>query len=52
MAPIAANKTVFKTSSEYKYGTTLKKVPPAVPIKVGLLDCISIFADGGNLAYS
>ena len=37
MAPIAANKTVFKTSSECKFGKTLKNVPPAVPINVGLL---------------
>ena len=49
IAPIVANKTVFKTSSECKFGTTLKNVPPAVPIKVVLLDCISIIVDGGNL---
>lgn len=49
IAPIVANKTVFKTSSECKFGTILKKVPPAVPINVGLLTCISIFADSGNL---
>ena len=52
IAPIVANKTVFKTSSECKFGTTLKNVPPAVLINVGLLDCISFFADGSNLAYS
>lgn len=52
IAPIVANKTVFKTSSECKFGTILKNVPPAVPINAGLLDCISIFADSGNLANS
>ena len=51
-APIVANKTVLKTSSECKFGTTLKNVPPAVPIKVGLLDGISIIVDGGNLTNS
>jgi hypothetical protein len=33
-APIEANTTVLKTSSECKFGNTLKKVPPAVPIRV------------------
>ena len=40
IAPIAAKKTVLKTSSESKFGTTLKNVPPAVPINVGLLAVI------------
>ncbi len=34
IAPRAANIIVFKTSSECKFGKTLKKVPPAVPIRV------------------
>lgn len=33
-APIDANITVFKTSPECKFGTTLKNVPPAVHINV------------------
>ncbi len=48
-APTDASTTVFRTSSECKFGTILKNVPPAVPINVGLLPCISIFADSGNL---
>ncbi|MET3049855.1 hypothetical protein [Flavobacterium psychrophilum] len=34
IAPTEANTTVFKTSSECKFGNTLKNVPPAVPINV------------------
>lgn len=34
IAPRAANIIVFKTSSECKFGKTLKNVPPAVPIRV------------------
>jgi hypothetical protein len=34
IAPREANITVLKTSSECKFGNTLKNVPPAVPIKV------------------
>jgi len=34
IAPIEAKSTVLKTSAESKFGTTLKKVPPAVPIRV------------------
>jgi len=33
-APTEASTTVFKTSSECKFGNTLKNVPPAVPINV------------------
>lgn len=33
-APTDASTTVFKTSSECKFGNTLKNVPPAVPINV------------------
>ena len=51
IAPIVANITVFRTSSECKFGTTLKNVPPAVPINVGLLDCIFMIADCRNLTY-
>lgn len=51
IAPIEANKTVFKISSECKFGTTLKNVPPAVPINVGLLDCIFMIVDCRNLTY-
>ena len=51
IAPIVANKTVFKTSSECKFGNTLKNVPPAVPINVGLLDCIFMIIDCRNLTY-
>lgn len=36
-APIVAKTTVFSTSSEFKLGTILKNVPPAVPTKVGLV---------------
>lgn len=56
IAPIEANKTVFKISSECKFGTTLKNVPPAVPINVGLLVVIlnfvkDLFVDCRNLTY-
>jgi len=34
IAPIEAKATVLKISSECKFGNTLKKVPPAVPIRV------------------
>ena len=37
IAPMVANTIVFRTSSEFKFGKTLKNVPPAVPTKVGLL---------------
>jgi hypothetical protein len=37
IAPIAAKITVLKTSSELRLGNTLKKVPPAVPLKVELV---------------
>jgi hypothetical protein len=37
IAPIAAKITVLKTSSELRLGKTLKKVPPAVPLKVKLV---------------
>ena len=40
MAPIVAKITVFKISTEWILGKTLKKVPPAVPTNAGLLDCI------------
>ncbi|SDI00867.1 hypothetical protein SAMN04488062_1205 [Flavobacterium omnivorum] len=33
-APTDASTTVFITSSECKFGNTLKNVPPAVPINV------------------
>jgi len=46
IAPTDANITVFKTSSECKFGKTLKKVPPAVPIAVELLCCIYFFGCG------
>ena len=36
-APSVARIIVFKTSSECKFGKTLKNVPPAVPITVELL---------------
>jgi hypothetical protein len=36
-APIVAKTTVLITSSEFKLGIILKKVPPTVPTKVGLL---------------
>ncbi len=55
IAPRAANIIVFKTSSECKFGKTLKNVPPAVPIRVWLL--LVIFArlqcrfPCGQLAY-
>ena len=39
-APKVAKKMVFTTSSEFKLGKILKKVPPAVPTNAGLLDCI------------
>ena len=42
-APIVANATVLIMSSEFKFGKTLKKVPPAVPIIVELLCCIDFF---------
>jgi len=34
IAPTVAKIIVFKTSSECKFGNTLKKVPPTVPIRV------------------
>ena len=37
IAPSVARIIVFNTSSECKFGKTLKKVPPAVPITVELL---------------
>jgi hypothetical protein len=40
VAPIAAKTTVLKTSSEYKFGTILKKIPPAVFILVEISICI------------
>ena len=40
IAPKEAKTTVFTTSSEFKFGIILKKVPPAVPTKAELLDCI------------
>jgi hypothetical protein len=40
ITPKVAKITVFTTSSEFKFGIILKKVPPAVPTKAGLLDCI------------
>ena len=42
MAPNVANIIVLTTSSEFKLGMILKKVPPAVPANAGLLDCIGI----------
>jgi hypothetical protein len=51
MAPMEANKTVLKISSECKFGSTLKNVPPAVANNVGLLDCICMVIDGCNLTY-
>ena len=49
------NKIVFKTSSECKFGKTLKKVPPAVPIRVWLLLVIFAWRQNrfpcGQLAY-
>lgn len=43
-APIAASKTVLKTSAELIFGITLKNVPPAVPIKVGLFALMVILS--------
>lgn len=40
IAPKVAKITVFTTSSEFKFGIILKKVPPAVPANAELLDCI------------
>jgi hypothetical protein len=40
IAPSVANITVFKISSECKFGRTLKNVPQAVPITVELLSVI------------
>tara|TARA_R110002111_G_scaffold2731_1_gene18204 strand:+ start:276 stop:611 length:336 start_codon:yes stop_codon:yes gene_type:complete len=40
VAPIAAKTTVLKMSSEYKFGTILKKIPPAVFILVEISICI------------
>lgn len=37
IAPSVARIIVFSTSSECKFGKTLKNVPPAVPITVELL---------------
>jgi len=37
IAPSVARIIVLSTSSECKFGKTLKKVPPAVPITVELL---------------
>jgi hypothetical protein len=51
IAPIEANKTVLKTSSECKFGKMLKNVPLAVPINVGLLDCIFMIVNCGNLTH-
>ena len=50
IAPRVANMTVFKTSSECKFGKILKNVPPAVPITVELLCCIGFFGCGCQLA--
>lgn len=48
-APIVANATVFNISSEFKLGTILKNVPPAVPTKVGLIGwCITFFSQLTN----
>ena len=52
IAPIVANKTVFKTSSDVKFGRILKKVPLAVVDKVELLTVILLFIIGSNLADS
>ena len=56
IAPREANITVFKTSSECKFGNTLKKVPPAVPIRVWLPVVIHAWWQNrfpcGQLAYS
>ncbi len=49
-APTEANITVFRTSSECKFGNTLKNVPPAVPITVELPCCIDFFGCRGQLA--
>ncbi|WP_222609782.1 hypothetical protein, partial [Flavobacterium psychrophilum] len=49
-APSVARIIVFKTSSECKFGKTLKNVPPAVPITVELLCCIGFFGCGCQLA--
>lgn len=50
IAPTAANKTVFKTSSECKLGSMLKKVPLAVLHKVELLTDILIIILRSKLA--
>lgn len=39
-APILANATVFRMSSEFKLGITLKKVPLAVVTRDWLVGCI------------
>lgn len=49
-APIVAKITVLMTSSEFRFGRMLKKVPPAVPAKVGLAGWLMIFL--GELADS
>lgn len=49
-APIVAKTTVLITSSEFKLGRMLKKVPPAVPAKVELVGWLMIFL--GQLADS
>lgn len=41
IAPRVARIIVLRTSSECKFGKTLKNVPPAVPITVELLCCIA-----------
>ena len=42
IAPREARIIVFKISSEFRFGKTLKNVPPAVPTTVELLCCIVI----------
>lgn len=51
MAPIEANNTVFKISSEFKFGIILKKVPLAVAERVELLTVILLLIASGYLAH-
>ena len=51
-APSVARIIVFKTSSECKFGKTLKNVPPAVPTNVVLLFCNAIIFCCGQLTKS